>query len=309
MQALLDVILPIFLILGFGYVAVWRGLFADASVDGVMQFTQTFALPALLFRGISTLDLAQNFHPALLATYYIAATISFAIGTLGAHFLFGRRWEDSVAIGFCCLFSNTLMLGVPITERAYGTAALAGNFAIISIHAPFCYCLGITAMELARNHGNGLRATGGRILRSMFRNSLVIGILLGLTVNLTGTPLPKVLTDAIDLLVRAAVPAALFALGGILYRYRPEGDIRVIAFAVSISLIVHPALTWAMGRGLNLSHDQFRSAVITAAVAPGVNAYLFSNMYGVAKRVTASTVLFATIGTILTASFWLSQLG
>ena len=38
MQTLLDVILPVFLVIGFGYVAVWRGFFPVAGVDGVLRF-------------------------------------------------------------------------------------------------------------------------------------------------------------------------------------------------------------------------------------------------------------------------------
>ena len=43
------------------------------------------------------------------------------------------------------------MLGLPITERAYGEEALRHNYAIVSVHAPFCYFLGITVMELVRS--------------------------------------------------------------------------------------------------------------------------------------------------------------
>jgi len=48
-----------------------------------------------------------------------------------------------------------------------------------------------------------------------------------------------------------------------------------------------------------------RSSVLTAAMAPGVNAYIFANMYGVAKRVTASAVLAATALSVLSVTGWL----
>ncbi len=51
-----------------------------------------------------------------------------------------------------------------------------------------------------------------------------------------------------------------------------------------------------------------RSAVLTAAMAPGVNAYVFANLYGVAKRVAASTVLIATALSIGTVWAWLQIL-
>ncbi|MDN5569594.1 MAG: AEC family transporter, partial [Paracoccus sp. (in: a-proteobacteria)] len=101
---------------------------------------------------------------------------------------------------------------------------------------------------------------------------------------------------------------ALFGLGGVLYRYRPEGDMATIAMCCGCALILHPAITFVMARMLGLDTDGMRSAVVTAAMAPGVNAYLFANIYGAAKRVAASSVLIATAASTLTVWMWLSVL-
>ena len=42
------------------------------------------------------------------------------------------------------------MLGLPVTERAYGASALEGNYSIIAFNAATCYFVGITAMEIVR---------------------------------------------------------------------------------------------------------------------------------------------------------------
>lgn len=308
MNALLDVILPVFIVLGFGYISVWKGYFSEALVDALMKFTQGFALPCLLFLAISKLDLGQYFHFPLLFSYYAGAMICFAVGLLGARFIFAREWEDSVAIGFVGLFSNSVLLGLPITERAYGSAALDANFAIIALNAPFCYTTGIIAMEVVRNRGGSLAALPRKVFTAVFKNALIIALAAGFFVNLTGLTLPVVMTDALTMISRAALPAALFGLGGVLYRYRPDGDMRTIMFAVAISLILHPAITFGLGKWFDLSTPELRSAVLTGAMAPGVNAYLFADMYGRAKRVAASAVLIATGLTILTAWGWLSLL-
>ncbi|MCV3272729.1 AEC family transporter [Roseobacter sinensis] len=309
MQTLLDVILPVFLVIGFGYVAVWRGLFSDAGIDGLMRFTQNFAIPCLLFQAIAKIDLGSSFDPALLGSFYAGAAICFAAGLVGARVFFDRDWEDCVAIGFCCLFSNSVLLGLPITERAYGADALTGNFAIVAIHSPFCYGLGITAMEIVRNRGQSPLVMLRGIGRAMFRNALVLGIALGFVVNLSGLPVPSVVDDALTLISRAALPAALFALGGVLVQYHPEGDGRTIAMVCAIALLLHPALVWLFGSLQSLPADAFRSAVLTAAMAPGVNTYIFANMYGRAKRVAASSVLIATAGSVITVWLWLMALG
>ena len=309
MQALLDVILPVFLIIGLGYAASWRRLMPDTAIDGLMLFTQNFAIPCLLFRAIWTLDLDQHFDPHLLVSFYAGSLSGFTLGLLVARVLFRREWEDSVAIGFCCLFANSLMLGIPITERAYGPDSLAGNYAIIAMHSPFCYGIGITAMEIARARGTSLARLPAAVLRGMLRNALVIGIALGFVFNLGGLTLPAPVTGALDMMIRTALPVALFGMGGVLYRYRPEGDFRVIAFVCAVTLVLHPAITWTMGSALDLPQSAFRSAVVTAAMAPGINAYVFANMYGRARRVAASSVLIATALSLVTVWGWLAVLG
>lgn len=309
MQLLLDVILPVFLVIGFGYVAVWRGLFPVAGVDGVLRFAQSFAVPCLLFQAIANLDLSAAFDARLLFSFYTGAAICFALGMIGARVFFKRDWEDCVAIGFCCLFSNSVLLGLPISERAYGTDQLTGNYMIIAVHSPFCYGLGITVMEFVRNRGQSGVALARSISRAMFHNPLVIGILAGFAVNVTGFVMPAVVDDALSLIVRAALPAALFALGGVLIQYKPEGDMKTIVMVCCIGLIVHPAIVWGLGSALSVPQDLFRSGVITAAMAPGFNAYIFANMYGRGRRVAASSVLIATASSILTVWVWLSLLG
>ncbi|MEO9683047.1 MAG: AEC family transporter [Tateyamaria sp.] len=309
MQALLDVILPVFLVIGFGYVAVWRGFFPVSGVDALMKFSQHFAIPCLLFMAIVNLDLSVSINPRLLFSFYTGATVGFFLGLFGARFVFKRDWEDAVAIGFCCLFSNSVLLGLAINERAYGADALAGAFSIIAFHSPFCYGLGITAMEIARNRGQSPLVMARGVARAMFRNALVLAIFAGFIVNLTGLTIPYVLKDALDLVIRAALPTALFALGGVLIQYKPEGDARVIAMICAVSLVVHPAITWTLGSALSVPKDIFNPGVLTAAMAPGVNGYIFANMYGRARRVAASSVLVATAASVFTAWVWLVVLG
>ena len=308
MTALLSVILPVFLIIGFGYAAARVELFNESAVDGVMRYAQNFAAPCLLFKSIATLNLSTAYDAGLLLSFYGGAFAGFAAGFLGARLIFHRPLTDSVAIGFACLFSNTLLLGIPITERAYGTAALQGNFAIISLHAPLLYGFGICLMEWARSRGQGLSgpALARQVARAIFSQPLVIGITLGFVVNLSGVAVPEVLAAAVGMIAQTAIPTALFGLGGVLLRYRPDGDRGTIALVCVASLVLHPAITYALARyGFAVDTAGLRSAVVTAAMAPGVNAYMFAHLYGVGKRVAASSVLIATGLSIGTIWVWL----
>ena len=308
MSALLDVIIPVFLIIGFGYCTVWTKLFSTDTIDGLMKFTQNFAIPVLLFDAIAKVDLINVFNVNLFFSFYLGATIGFLLGFFGSYYLFNRPLEDSVVIGFCCLFSNTVMLGLPITERAYGEDALRHNFAIVSIHAPFCYFLGITVMELVKSSEKDLKKNIVTILKAMFSNALVVGIMLGFIVNIFEVNLAQSIQASIDMITAVALPAALFGMGGILHQYRPQGDIGPIIMVCALSLIIHPAVVWLAGRNFELTDTQLRSAVITAAMAPGINTYVFANIYGKAKRVASTGVLLSTAFSIGTIWVWLSLL-
>ncbi|MEM6479543.1 MAG: AEC family transporter, partial [Pseudomonadota bacterium] len=170
---------------------------------------------------------------------------------------------------------------------------------------PFCYALGITAMEIVRAEGKGPLAVAAAAGRAMFKNTLILAIALGFLVNLTGVNLPETLGDAIAIIASAALPTALFGLGGVLVSYRPEGDLRIVLYLCGVSLILHPALAFVLAQGFGLSQDALRAAVLTGAMAPGVNSFIFANMYGVGKRVAATTVLVATALSILTVWGWL----
>jgi len=309
MQALLDVIVPVFVVIGFGYLAVWRGFFSNSNVEGLMKFTQNFAIPCLLFNAIAEIDLQSTFQVDLLAAFYSGAFISFLAGVLGGRYIFAREWEDCVAIGFCCLFSNSLLLGLAITERAYGPEVLATNFVIVALHAPFCYGVGIFAMEIARNRSQMPSIIFKNVATAMFRNALVLGIIAGFVFNFYNLSLPKPMDDAVDMIVLVALPTALFGMGGVLYQYRPAGDVGPIIMVVIISLLMHPSLVWMFGRAVALDQNAFRSAVVTSAMAPGINGFVFANMYGHGRRVAASVVLICTAASILTVWGWLALLG
>ncbi|MGI9389969.1 MAG: AEC family transporter, partial [Boseongicola sp.] len=190
MQALFEIVLPVFVVIGVGYIATWRGLFSESAIDAIVKFTQNIAIPCLLFRAISEVDIGGTFNAPLIICYYFGAVLSFFIAYVGARKFFNRNPADAVAIAFCGFFSNTILLGLPITERAYGPEALTGNFAIIAFHAPLCYMLGVTAMEFAHNRSSSITERSTRVFYAMFRNPFVIAIALGFFVNFTKLPLP-----------------------------------------------------------------------------------------------------------------------
>ena len=302
---ILNVVAPVFLVVGAGYAAVKSKLIVDAPIEHLMDFAIRFAIPCLLFRATSTIDLAAAFDWRIIVAYYGAAISGFTLTYLVATRVFKRRPGEGVAVGFAALFSNLVLLGLPISERAWGIDTMAPNFALVAVNAPICYLIGITAMEILRADGRNPIETARVVSIAMFRNSIMIGIALGFVVNITGLPLPATLIAAVDLLARASLPVALFALGGVLTRYTLSKSLGEAATVALISLLMQPALTLLIARGLELPEQTTRSIVLMAAVAPGLNAYLFASMYNRALGAAASSVLLTTALSVFSVSAWL----
>jgi predicted permease len=84
MGLLLDVILPVFVIIGFGYgMAKWGGM-SESMVDALMWFAQSIAVPALLFRQMALIDLTTSFHPGMIGSFYAGGFLCCAAGFFGA---------------------------------------------------------------------------------------------------------------------------------------------------------------------------------------------------------------------------------
>lgn len=308
--AIFAVVLPVFIVMGIGYGATRSQLFPMSATEGLMKYTQSFAIPVLLFRGIVDLDLGSVFKPQLLFSFYTGAVTAFVLGILGARLIFKRRPGESIAIAFAALFSNSVLLGLPIMERAYGPGSLAPNFGIIAIHAPFCYLVGITTMEFSRADGASLGQTARTVARAMFRNALMIGLALGFLVNLGHLPYPEPLRGAVDMVANSALPIALFGLGGVLSRYAIRASLGEAGYISFLSLVVHPFIAFALSHWVFGMPPEFvRGCVITAAMAPGVNSYVFAAMYDRGQAEVASTIVLATGLCVLSVTAWLAILG
>jgi len=309
MLVLLQVVLPVFLVAGAGYVAVRLNYLRDSHVDGLNRFTQGFAIPCLLFNAARQMDLGAVFDWRLLLSFYGGAVASFFLGILGARAIFGRRPGEAVAIGFGALFSNSVILGVPIMARAFPGAAQEAQFAIISIHAAVAYMLGITVMEISRADGRGPVETLRAALRAMVHNALMVGLALGFAANLSGLSLPGVVEDALDMVIAAALPTALIGLGGVLTRYAIRASLGEAGMVSVLSLVVHPSIAFALSAWVfDLPEPFVQAAVLTAAMAPGVNAYIFASLYNRAEDAAASAVLLATGLSVMSVSVWLNIL-
>jgi len=299
----------VFLVLGAGYASVRTGWLPASIAEHLNAYAVKLAVPVLLFRALVGLDFGHAFNPGMLAAFYAGALACFAVAMTLSRRVFRRRPGEAVAVGFSAMFSNTVLLGVPILERAYGHDALAPGYAIVALHAPLLYIVGIVAMEAARRDGRPLAESAVSAVRSIFGNTLMIGILAGAAVNLSGATLPEPMMAAVTMIAQSAIPAALVGIGAALTRYRLSAELPETLMVSAAALLLHPAIAFLIAESwLGLPAEYVRAAVVIAAMPPGMNIYVFAVMYDRAVSLSASAILVATALSVVSISFWLSLL-
>lgn len=303
MSVLLDIIVPVFGLVGFGYAAVRLGLFDQGYVRALSTFAFTFAIPALLFRSMAQMDLAGSVAWPFLLSYYIAAVTMFAVGTLVSLWLFRRTLAESGIGGLCSSYSNAVLLGIPLLLTAFGERASLPVFLMVAFHSALMFPLVTVVVEIGRGQGARLREIPVATVRGLARNPILWGLGLGLLWNATGWPLPQTVESLLKTLGQAAVPVALFAMGASLVGYR-MGRLPLEPLSLSaLKLLAMPGLVFLLGSYVfALDPLWLEVAVIMAALPAGVNVYVLGQQYDANGEGAAATVLLSTALSLVTVS-------
>ena len=288
--------LPVVLLIAFGYFAGQRNIVDAAAVKGLSNLVFLLLTPVLLFRTMSGVHIEQlNFSPV--AVYFIAVALIF--GATLALQGFNRR---AAVLALANTFSNTVMVGISLISLAYGQAGLV-SLVLLTV-ATVVLELAV-AREAARHTQAAPRHMAATVLMAA-KNAIIhpvpLPIICGLLFAQTGLTIPPLIDQPMALLANAFAPLALL-LVGITLAAEPVGP--HLRGAVGISLVktvVHPALVWALGLLLGVDGLPLTVMVVTAALPIGANVFLFSQRYEVAQeQVTAAVAVSTVLGMVSVA--------
>src|SRR5690606_16275256 len=147
-----------------------------------------------------------------LGAFYAGSVCVYLLSVASGRFLFGRDLASQAIFGMCGAFANLVLLGIPVVLTAFGEEAMLPMLLIIGFDAMI-----VMPLTVALIHGGGgadaARAGTGGVASALARNPIIIGLLLGLVVNLLDVGLPAGIDRMVEMMGAAAVPTALFAMG------------------------------------------------------------------------------------------------
>ena len=298
-------LLPVVLLIGIGFAAGRLKLIRGEAVRDLSNLVFLVLVQALLFRTMATADLARLDLRSVALYYIVAGAMFFAL-------LFIRGLTSrSAVLALAAIFSNTLMIGVPLVQLAYGQAGLVHLFTLISMHALILLTLATVVLELlvAREQaaaGLGPRrhiaATVAQAVKNAILHPVPLPIIAGFLYSLTGWGLHPVVERPLKLLGDAFGPVALVLVGVTLAQTAIGLHLRG-ALAISVlKTILHPLLMWGAGRALGLTGLPLAVMVVAAALPVGANVFLFSQRYKEAEDLVTASVAVSTLMAVGTVS-------
>lgn len=307
---LLSTVAPVFGIMALGFAAARFRVLDESSVRGLVLFVFNFAIPILLFGSLAELEFPEDVAWGFLVAFYVGSAAAYGLSMAIGRFVFGRNLADQAIFGMSGAFANLVLLGVPVILTAFGPEASLPMFLIIGFHSMTFMPLTVGLIHAGRGDdvswSTQLFEVGGAVLR----NPIVIGLLAGFAVNLTGLALPSGIDTIVEMMGSAAIPTALFAMGASLVATPARGDRAPALLLTVVKLLVHPLLVWVLAVPvLGLDGLWVSVAVMLAAMPTAVNTYLFGERYRAAAGVAARTVLFSSLFAVLTISVLLVLLG
>ena len=305
MGAVIEIVLPVFLLIGIGY-ALGRSplLGGEAGIKALTNFVFYAAVPALLFRLFGRGLPADGIQWSIVLGYFAAAFIHFALGMAASRFVFRNGAAETGLAGMSGVFSNTVLMGLPLIYTAFGEEGMLPLLMIVTFHPMILIPLATLTVEALRGEGQvrPLLVLGNAV-RTLAVQPVILGMVAGIGFGLTGWTLPSVLDRLIDMLSAAATPAALCALGASLTQFSIAGDLKESLFLVMMKLAGLPLLVWLFTAHV-FQNDPLWVAVATinAGMPAGVNVFLLARYYGIYTQRSASAILIGTGMSVFTIS-------
>lgn len=285
---------PLFILIFAGYAIVRWGGWSKAVADALNKFVFTLALPAFLFYTMSDFSKLPAVDARLLIAFFGGAFLVFILGRVLAATVFRLDGVAGSIFALGGIFSNNVMLGLPLAKATLGDAALPSVALVLAFNALILWTLVTVSIEWAR-HGEFSLKGFAKTARSVITNPIVAAIVAGTLYGFTGLPLPHVLAQPLAMVGTAATPMALLVLGMGLAEYSVREGVAQSLSVCVLKLVVLPLVVWGLAWLLGLPKLETQVVVLMSSMAMGVNVYLMSRQFNAFEGPTAAGMVLSTL--------------
>jgi predicted permease len=299
--------LPLFGIVLAGYALARWPKWPRSLTAGLSKFVFAVALPAYLFRMMSGFSRLPAVDSRLLIAFFGSCLVVFVVGRLVALRGFGLDGVAQSIFGLGGVFSNNLMLGLPLARVTLGEEALPAIALVLAFNSLILWTLVSVSIEWAR-HGALSPLGFAKTAWGVITNPIVAGILSGTLFGMAGFELPRIVDLPLAGLGEIATPLSLAVVGLGLAEYSIRDDWQQSASITALKLLLQPAVVWVLAKLLDLPPIETKAIVLLASCAVGANVYLMAMQFRTLQGAIASSLVLSTTLAAITTPLFLTAL-
>ena len=302
MNVLFSIVLPIFALIGAGWLARYCGWIGPAGAVEMNRFVVYLGMPALLFQIMAKASWKELDQPGFIGAFGLGCLVIYAL-TVAVCRWRGSPLPDASLSGLNAGYANVGFIGFPLVVAAFGPASLTPATIASILTVCFLYAIAITAMELGLNNGGGIGKILVKVGVSLLKNPMLLAPLLGALYADLGPPLPAGPDRFLALLAAAASPCALVSIGLFIADTRGRPQLPALSIQVALKLVGQPLVTWVLAHWVfGLAPMQTAVAVVLAGLPTGTGPFMLANLYQRDGRNIAGAILASTVLSIVTIS-------
>ena len=297
----LAAILPVFGVIGIGFLAKQIKVVPDTAWAAVNSFGYWMLYPAFLFSTVASADFSGPHTLTFLGCLILGFSLA-AIWGLSLRLLLKTDGPayTSVFQGSVRWNGFVILAAAPALYGPEGTALVALGFGPV-----VAFVNVISVSVLARWGDNDVQPTIAGALSEVSRNPLVLASIAGVLANLLG--LMHMLgpaSEAVALLGRAAMPIALVSVGAALSFVELTKAPSLLVLGVISKLLIAPVLMLIVGLVLGLPPLYLAVAVGVASMPSAPASYVLAREMGGDAPLMAGIVTATTLLALITIPIW-----
>ncbi|SFA79033.1 hypothetical protein SAMN05216249_102159 [Acetitomaculum ruminis DSM 5522] len=305
--------IPVFIVMVLGMFLKKTGMLTDEFIDSGNKFNFKVTLPCLLLRDMANTDF--NIGKDL---YFIilCAAVTF-VSIIGVWFLARIFIKNKSLVGAFTQVSyrsSAAVMGVAFMQNIYGASKTAPLMILGAV--PIYNIMAVIILTVEGNKDSEGRLIDGNsdfkfkdiVLRSLIniaKNPILLSILAGSLISVSGIHFPHILTKAVSSVANMATPLAVVILGASFSLNATLENIKPVIWAVTTKLVILTIIFLPIAVFLGYRNEELVTFVIMLSSPATPSCYIMAKNMGNNGELTASVVVLTTLISSVTLTFFI----
>ena len=296
MAVVVAALLPVFLLIVLGFILKRTLMRLETQWHGLERLTYYLLFPLFLIQTLVKADLSEVPVTGVGGALLLSA-LSMSLLCLALRPLLACSAVDGPA--FTSVFQGAIRwqtyVALAVSGNLFGDAGLAlASVAMVAI-IPL---VNVFSVSVLAQYASTERRSVGSIAMTVVRNPLIWACVIGLVLNVSHIPLPKLWHKVADALGRSSLAIGLLVTGAGLHLeglFRPS---LAASVAVFLKLVLMPVIAVALALWFGLTGSNLAIVAACSAVPASSSAYVLARQMGgdaplLAQIITLQTILAA----------------